>query len=249
MGDPPKFRFEIQADGTLKKMGPDSASQTQTHETCELQEVLLSSHGSISSLLKLSVVIRSSPARDDYSKAAARYDIPSFWDIEHVKAKHGKAKYSQSCLLEKLGAAITLRRKYLNYREEHNRKILARNEGLEKSGTKDGHTIAPTTTHTLPSTVATRMAEDVQETLDEEIIGLDETARSQTSYEPTMYEGGEATRLTVPKPPEMAFEGIPFEYGEPFMCPYCFTEQNCKDRTAWKYVVEPYSFCKPLPQD
>ena len=238
VGDPPKVRFEIQPNGTLKKIAPNSnSSQLQSHETCQLQELLSSSKGSVSSLLKLSVAIRSSPARDDYAKAAARYDIPSFWDIEHVKAKHGGAKYSKPWLLKRLGEAITLRRKYLTYREEHNRKILTRNEGLAQQPTNDAHTVAPTAVHTLPSTIATRMENDAQQSNSNVDAAIaDETARSQTSYEPTMYEGGESTRLTVPKPPETAFEGVPFEYGKPFMCPYCFTEQNCKDRIAWKYV-------------
>lgn len=162
-----------------------------------------------------------------------------------MKAKHGHAKHSQPWLIEKLGKAITLRRKYLNYREEYNRKMLTRNEGLEKPWLTDGHTLAPTATHTLPSTVATGIATNVQAAFDENIIGLEETARSQTSYELTMYEGGETTRLTVPKPPEMAFDGIPFEYGNPFMCPYCFTEQSCKDRTVWKYVNTHCSLFQP----
>jgi hypothetical protein len=198
---------------------------------------------SVSSLLKLSVAIRSSPARDDYAKAAARYNIPSSWDIAHVQAKHGRAKYSKPWLLERLGEAITLRRKYLTYREEHNRKIQTRNEGLVEQATNDGHTVAPTVTHTLPSTIATRMANEAQQAMSNvEITEVDETARSQTSYEPTMFEGGESTKLSVPKPPEVAFEGVPFEYGKPFMCPYCFTEQNCRDRIVWKYV---FTHCYP----
>ncbi|KAH9207935.1 hypothetical protein DL95DRAFT_527644 [Leptodontidium sp. 2 PMI_412] len=239
VGDPPKSRFEVQSDGTLKKIVPESdPSQQQSHETCDLKELLTSSKQSVSSLLKLSVAIRSSPARDDYAKAAARYNIPSSWDIGHVTAKHGHAKYSKPWLLKRLGEAITLRRKYLMYREEHNRKIQTRNEGLAEQATRDGHTVAPTATHTLPSTIATRMANAAQEAMEKvDITVADETARSQTSYEPTMYEGGESTRLTVPKPPEMAFEGVPFEYGKPFMCPYCFTEQNCRDRTVWKRHV------------
>jgi len=247
VGDPPKVRFEVQPDGTLKKIAPNSnSSQVQSYETCQLQELLSSSKGSVSSLLKLSVAIRSSPARDDYAKAAARYDIPSFWDIEHVKAKHGRDKYSKPWLLKRLGETITLRRKYLTYREEHNRKILTRNEGLAEQATNDGHTVAPTAIHTLPSTIATRMANDVQQAMTNmDITVADETARSQTSYELTMYEGGESTRLTVPKPPEMAFDGVPFEFGKPFMCPYCFTEQNCRDRTVWKYVFAHCFECQP----
>ena len=58
---------------------------------------------------------------------------------------------------------------------------------------------------------------------------------SQTSYEQTMMGGTTEHKLTVPQVPEMAFEGIPFRYGEPFQCPYCYTEQSVKNRSAWKY--------------
>jgi hypothetical protein len=235
VGDPPKVRIEIQSDGTLKKIVPKVNEKSQSHRTCLLKELFFSALETTSSLLKLSVAIRSSPARDDYPKAAARYSIPSVWDIQHVKEKHGNAKYSQPWLLERLGNAIALRRKYLQYRKEHNSKIMTRNEGLENPSFTDGHTIAPTMSNTLPSTVATGVGVDVHVALDEFTVGVEEDARSQTSYEPTMYEGGESTKLTVPKPPELAFDGIPFEYGSPFMCPYCFIEQYCKDRTAWKY--------------
>ncbi len=42
------------------------------------------------------------------------------------------------------------------------------------------------------------------------------------------------TMLTVPPPPRLAFPDIRFEYGEPFQCPYCFTEQVVKNKFAWK---------------
>ncbi|KFY70285.1 hypothetical protein V498_10372, partial [Pseudogymnoascus sp. VKM F-4517 (FW-2822)] len=49
--------------------------------------------------------------------------------------------------------------------------------------------------------------------------------------------------LTVPPPPKFAFPTrfgfpkIPFEYGQPFQCPYCFTEQTVENRSAWKTHV------------
>jgi hypothetical protein len=55
-------------------------------ETSELQEIFTAIIYSNKSLMKLSTVIRSSPARDDYIKAASRYkDWDSYADIRHVK--------------------------------------------------------------------------------------------------------------------------------------------------------------------
>lgn len=57
---------------------------------------------------------------------------------------------------------------------------------------------------------------------------------SQTSYEATVTGDTTEVRLTVPPHPQMAFDGVPFEFGEPFQCPYCYAEQTVKNRAAWK---------------
>jgi hypothetical protein len=63
---------------------------------------------------------------------------------------------------------------------------------------------------------------------------------SQTSYEPTVV-GVSVHKMSVPPPPSMAFEDVPFEYGEPFQCPYCYMEQTVKNKTAWKYDQNPFT--------
>jgi hypothetical protein len=66
---------------------------------------------------------------------------------------------------------------------------------------------------------------------------LEGSFESQTSYEPTVV-GEVVNKLTVPPLPIMAFEGIPFKYGEPSQCPYCYTEQTVKNKIAWKYDAD-----------
>jgi hypothetical protein len=61
--------------------------------------------------------------------------------------------------------------------------------------------------------------------------------RSQTSYEATIFDENRNYNLTIPPHPKMAFEGVPFAYGEPFQCPYCHTEQTVKNRNTWKYAA------------
>jgi hypothetical protein len=58
---------------------------------------------------------------------------------------------------------------------------------------------------------------------------------SQTSYEVTESASEDGpTKLTVPPPPKWAFEDVLFKYGEPFQCPFCYTEQIVKNKNAWK---------------
>lgn len=196
-------------------------------ETTELQEIFTAIIASNKSLMKLSMVIRSSPARDDYIKAASRYqDWNPYADIGHVREKHGSAKGSTDWLLIRLGNAIARRRQFLKYRVEHSARMAGGWEEGEKLTKEDEKTIASTKATTFMA------ADNVYQ---REGSNTPASFGSQTSYEQTVL-GDEtaATILTVPPPPKFAFPDVQFEYGEPFNCPYCYTEQNVRNKAAWK---------------
>lgn len=205
-------------------------------ETSDLEQLLLAMKNTNLSLMKLSMIIRSSPGRDDYSKAASRYDFDNTYDIGHVREKHGSAKGACDWLIERLGQAITRRRQYLKYREDHHEKLSRDWEDPSNNGSKKG--IKPEKSVTF--TKATSFYEDKR------VDGYDrsdpaDSLGSKTSYEATTSGEEISDELTVPPPPDTAFEGIPFKYGEPFRCPYCYTEQEVKNKTDWKFVVSAYS--------
>ena len=202
-------------------------------ETSELEELFKAIRTANSSLMKLSMVIRNSPARDDYLKAASRYKFDPMWDVGHVKEKHGRARGSSEWLVERLGKAITRRRQYLKYREDHHGKLSRDWDDTPKDGEAQEDDKPEKTI--MASTKATTFIEtkQVMGKGGPEIAG---SFVSQTSYEPTVASEATEGRLTVPPPPKMAFEGVPFEYGEPFQCPYCYTEQIVNNKSAWKYV-------------
>lgn len=193
-------------------------------ETSELEELFTAIKTANRNLMKLSLVIRTSPTRDDYLKAASRYNFDSIWDIRHVREKHGSAKRSANWLIDRLGKAVTRRRQYLKYREDHHSKLARDWDELPKEPSpEDQKTIALTKATTfVEAKVPVEKADS-----DKGSFG------SQTSYEPTVV-GEDVHRLSPPAPPKFAFEGIPFEFGEPFQCPYCYTEQIVKNKTAWK---------------
>jgi hypothetical protein len=206
--------------------------------------------------MKLSMVIRSSPSRDDYLKAASRYNFDARYDVGHVKEKHGAAKRSSDWLLERLGKAITRRRQYLKYREEHHTK-LSRDwdeapEEVVVTGLEDAPKVMAVENEKPEKTIALTKATTYVENkaiVERDGIELDQLDQgsfgSQTSYEPTVV-GEAANKLSVPPPPIMAFEGVPFEYGEPFQCPYCYMEQTVKNKTAWKYDYDLFAL-RSLP--
>lgn len=220
---------EDDSEGEEKKVV--ERKQADAHRgTSELDEIFTAIVASNKSLMKLSMVIRSSPMRDDYIKAASRYkDWNPYADISHVREKHGSAKGSSEWIINRLGSAIARRRQFLKYRFEHSEKMtVGRDEGEEplKEDIIPEKTIASTKATTFVGNDAVFQKEG------SETAG---SFGSQTSYEQTVI-GDEtaAVRLTVPAPPKFAFPDVPFEYGEPFKCPYCYTEQNVKNKAAWK---------------
>jgi hypothetical protein len=192
-------------------------------------ELLKAIRISIASLMKLSILVRSSSNRDDYVKAASRYNTWSpYPDISHVRETFGKAKYSQSWLLDRLGKSITRRRQFLKYRDEHHGKLVE--ERLEDEvAAKPEKTIASTKATTfIGNNTALQPVQRVES-------GFEGSIGSLTSYDPTVFEADGAMKmLTVPSPPRFAFPDIKFEYGEAFQCPYCFTEQIVSNKAAWK---------------
>ena len=204
--------------------------QSEKRQTSELEELFNAVIASNKSLMKLSMVIRSSPARDDYNKAASRYkDWNPYADIGHVREKYGSAKGSSDWLLTRLGNAIARRRQFLKYRIEHAEKMAGgweEEDKPHKEGENPEKTIASTKATTFLGNDAVYQKAESDTAV---------SFGSQTSYEQTV-QGDEtaATKLTVPNPPRFAFPDVSFEYGEPFNCPYCYTVQNVKNKAAWK---------------
>lgn len=103
-------------------------------ETTELDEIFQSLADSISSLFKISLLIRSATPRDRYSKAATSVKQPfdDTFDISHVSHKHTKLeKKENQWLRNRLGQAITQRRQYLRYCRDHHDKLGA--DAFERS--------------------------------------------------------------------------------------------------------------------
>jgi hypothetical protein len=196
----------------------------ESEQTSQLQELFKAMKDANSNLMKLSMVIRTSPSRDDYLKAATRYQFDSSFDIGHVREKHGSAKGMNEWLIIRLGKAITRRRQFLKYREDHHGKLTRDWDQMEVG--KEDKTVALTKATTFVENSAAMQKDGTE---------LEDSIGSETSYEATIV-GESAGKLNVPSHPKMAFEGVLFEFGKPFQCPYCFTEQVVKNRSAWKYA-------------
>ena len=193
----------------------DGTSDDEEHTT-EIQELQESVATIVSCLFQMSMLVRK-PAQHDMIMDSRRAEVAMFepFDYNHVRDKYPRADNS---IVERLGLAMTRRRKFLKYRERHALKL---KQGISKIvPERDGETIAQGTVSLLSDTIAT----DVKEPNIRFDDGGSDSEASQTSYAQTLLGGGD---ITIPKPPKIAREGSPFE------CPYCHFIITTKGARSW----------------
>ena len=110
-------RHIVEEDSDTEISGPDSGQD-------ELSELFLSTGDALTSLFKVSMLVKKATTRDRYARAASAKDKPYLieFDIRHVADKYPKVR-EQPWLLERLGTAITQRRQYLRYCRNHKNRI------------------------------------------------------------------------------------------------------------------------------
>lgn len=165
-------------------------------------------------LYKMSMLIRR-PAQHDVLIGTHRSDAAAFapFDQDHVRNKFSNA---DETTIQRLGHAITQRRKYLRYRDRHRAKL---GNGIEEVQGIGGIQRATTQT-TLSETIATGFQ---NQNIDFEEISSN-SGVSQTSYSPSLMDGGS---ITIPPLPRESTAGKPFE------CPYCFFLIEVSGTRSW----------------
>jgi hypothetical protein len=188
-------------------------------DTTELEQIYNGFVEAISSLFQMSMLIRR-PARHDRLLGAKKEDCVAFepYDRQHVLEKYPRA---DAVVGDRLGRAISRRRADLKYRERHHAKLSQGINHVQIAGNKESHSIHDRDSTVFSETIATEYKEPN--------IQFDETGShsgvSQTSYAPTLLEGGNA--ITVPPPPKESANEQPFE------CPYCFFITTIKNKRSW----------------
>ena len=182
------------------------------HETTtELQQLYEEVVNVVDCLYQMSMLIRK-PAQHDMLIGSRMDDLAQFelYDQQHVRDLHPK---TEEHIGQRLGRAITRRRKYLFYRERHHKKL---EEGIE-----DVQGIQRATTRSV-------LSETTATDFNAPSIDFEETSLnsdiSQTSYAPSLIDGG---RVTIPPPPRDVVGGKPFE------CPYCLFVINIRSTRSW----------------
>ncbi|KAH7372041.1 hypothetical protein BKA66DRAFT_180037 [Pyrenochaeta sp. MPI-SDFR-AT-0127] len=197
------------------ELSDEGSSKDDLQGSTELKQLLASTRTIITSLFRLSMAIRD-PAPNNQSKSNLTIDKSFFeqHDIQHVKEKFPD---SPMYLQDRLGRAISGRRQYLSYREEHHQKLT---KNIEKIGFEK-----PTTEFTTNSTEATPIP-GIGRLNSVNVLEEGEDAASQTSYAPS-----ENANIRVPPLPKEAHNKDFFE------CPLCFLLVSIHTAAGWKQHV------------
>ncbi|KAM3413518.1 hypothetical protein BST61_g11507 [Cercospora zeina] len=200
------------------------------HPRTELGELQLSLEDSITSLLKVSALIRTSAGLDRraYAQRVASRSIsmsPQF-DIAHVLQKYPKlARVDLHALIglaTKLGNALTQRRQYLSYaRDHHDRLSGATSTSARQKST--AASIAALTLHASEKQPSSLQADDVVEREEVESQASSTQSSSAAVSEPEM--------LTVPELETLS------EAGRPFECPFCYNMLEFTKQCNWRHHV------------
>ena len=204
------------------EMDLDEPMEHVEAETTDTLELIATVKAAITNLFRLSILIRKVPIEDDYDRATSRYRLPTEWDIRHVRDKFREIDPRKRWLVDRLGHAITRRRAFLRYREEHHQKLSSEViANVQKSEAAKSLAFTKATTHVPQPGI--NMAEILEQ------VGQDtESEGSRTSYAPTVFDEDVSGILNVPRLPASS------SYGEPFQCPYCYTIQICRSKHHWK---------------
>lgn len=190
----------------------DSTSNSGDQDDTELKQIFTTMRTIITCLFRLAMAIRN-PAKTDQLTSGSSIDKSMYkaFDLEHVRNKFPKCP---EYLRERLGQAITARRRYLSYREEHHKKLAknAENIGLDTN-------MSDTMTN---STQATQMRGT------EKANGLSVSEEDWDSASQTSYATSVNATIKVPSLPKEAHEKEFFE------CPLCFLLVSIHDTNSWK---------------
>lgn len=207
-GDRVPWEEQVYSDSDSDSSGDEENSFSASDNT-ELKQLFVSAQTAVTSLMRISTAIHE-PAPSNQSRCIIKTDKSIYepHDIQHVQAKFPESTPS---LVKRLGRAISSRRQYLSYREEHHRKLSEHVDllGLEEPSSE--HTTASTEATALPQTYGGVVLDEGLETI------------SQTSYAPSVND-----TLRTPRLPEVA------DKHEHYECPLCFSMIAIHKRSAWK---------------
>ncbi|KAJ3531365.1 hypothetical protein NM208_g8908 [Fusarium decemcellulare] len=170
----------------------------------ELDQIIRHIGDGVEDLLHLSTATRN-PAPHDRVMGSQSIDTDHFLgpDIEHVKEKFQK---TDEVLANRLGTAITARRRYFKYRKAHHDKLSSAMDPYKAAGTS-----------AVIRSILPQLDDSSENDDDSDVVIKIPSTTSAT---------GEA--VGVPVLPKHGGSGRPFE------CPYCYVTVSVSSQVAWE---------------
>ncbi|KAK5112294.1 hypothetical protein LTR85_011566 [Meristemomyces frigidus] len=232
-----ELRAIVRGERADQSEGPDEAITDDddlallalAEPVSEAHEICLAVSDLITSLLRVSVLLRKATTRDRYAKAAAAGgpSLPTNFDIEHVLHKFPVTAEKQ-WLAERLGSAITERRQFLGYSRDHHERISARSSLATAATDAIASQPAESRDTTFNATNAsTLQPENIKlQQLNNPVLDDDEGYSQGTSR----FSSGSDSLRVIPLR-NVAEEDAPFE------CPYCLGMVQFNRYSAWRKHV------------
>ncbi|KAL7789571.1 hypothetical protein V8C43DRAFT_97014 [Trichoderma afarasin] len=173
----------------------------------------------IDCLLRLSITIRNPARHDQFNSRAGADTVSSYseWDMKHIREKFDRL---DGKLVDRLGMAMSRRRQYIKYREEHSKKLA--HGLLDEAGEGENAT-------TIASSIPKKLKDEENAAM---FTKMDTLLDNMSEVSGTSYANSIAATN------ELRVPSIPKEYiNGPFLCPICHTLIIVNDRNSWKKHV------------
>ncbi|KAL6696784.1 hypothetical protein J3F84DRAFT_308048 [Trichoderma pleuroticola] len=191
----------------------------QSNEKSDIMPTIDNIGHIIDCLLRLSITIQNPAPHDQFVSRAGADTVSTYkeWDMRYIREKFSSL---DDRLVDRLGTALSRRRQYLKYREEHSEKLA--NGLINEADEGDNAT-------TIASSIP-KMLKDMENA--EQFPEMDTLFDNVSEISGTSYANSNAATN------ELRVPNIPKEYiNGPFQCPYCRALILIEDRSSWKKHV------------
>ncbi|KAF2870782.1 hypothetical protein BDV95DRAFT_574620 [Massariosphaeria phaeospora] len=229
----------------------DAAEEENNEQNSEVNELREEISGTITRLFRVSTLIRQAAPTDIFTKALSRnrYRFNDQFDIAHVGEKYPKlATDDRTWLRQRLGRAITQRRHYLGYIQDHHEQLdgmlthddkadssVDRAQALMKKHSLASKPMLDTASRTSFFTKATTVAPDriTSQMLVAEESDPEDDARSYTTVSRSV--DGDQESLTAVRIPKL--DELRIGNKKEIECPFCFRIKRFKNERTWRKHV------------
>lgn len=230
---------------TISHRGEESEQNEET-------ELLRDIRACVTQLFKASSLIRQAAPVDLFAKALSRhrYHFNDQFDIAHVGEKYPKLAIDEfSWLRKRLGRAITQRRHYLCYIQDHREKLGSVNAEAEQAKLTAPTLQAPAealllldTQHdssSRPSTFLTKASTLMPGHITSQLLSVveksDSEADTQSYTTISRSVGGDMDSSAITRIPKL--ENLQFRSSKELECPFCYRIKKFKNEREWRRHV------------